>query len=96
MKIIETLKAGVKYLLETPDTNSRFVFLLHGVAASVGLVVLVVAFTLSPTKGEYPSMVMALSGGGAAAAIGRAATNYASSLKAKKEEKEEEKDNDAS
>lgn len=65
------LKAGVLYLLQQKDANSRFIFLLHGVAITAGTVALVVAFICAKDKASYPSMVLALGGSGVGAAAGR-------------------------
>jgi hypothetical protein len=68
------LKAGVMYLLNQAQANSRFIFLIHGVAVTLGTAALVVAFICAKDKASYPSMVAALGSSGGVAALGRWAT----------------------
>jgi len=69
------VKRFLRYLLETPDVNSRFVFLMHSAALCLCTIALCIAFIAAKNKEPYPTMVLALSGGGtAAAALGRGIT----------------------
>jgi hypothetical protein len=76
------LKAAVLYLLQQKDANSRFIFLLHGVAITAGTLALVTAFICAKDKASYPSMVMALGGSGGIGALGRWATKKTSAADA--------------
>lgn len=72
------LIAGVKYLLTVDQTNSRFVFLLHGIAVAFGTLLLVIAFCYGHgDKAGYPVMIAALTGGGGlVASAGRFLTKF--------------------
>lgn len=58
--------------------NSRLMFFLHGIIASVGTLVLVVAFIFAKDKTGYDYMVLALGGSGGIAAVGRYMTKKGS------------------
>jgi uncharacterized membrane protein YkvA (DUF1232 family) len=60
----------IKYLLSAPEANSRFVFLVQGVAAAICVIAVAVGFIVSPTDLAI-DMVMALLGGGFVASLGR-------------------------
>lgn len=72
--MLSSLKTGVKYLLEVTDTNSRFIFLVHGVMATLSMLFLSVVFVFAKDKSGYPEMVLALGGSGGVAAVGRMLT----------------------
>jgi len=73
----EKLKRFGRYLLETPDANSRFIFLVTGLFIALGLVALVIGFMYSHNE-RYPDMIYALGGaGGGGNALGRALTKFA-------------------
>lgn len=72
----EDIKKLLKYLLEQPEANSRFVFLLHGVASAVGMMIVCVAYAIPKFVGRElgPDMIMALASVTGVAALGRWAT----------------------
>lgn len=68
------MKDFIKMLLTQPDTNSRFIYLVHGVASSVAVIVLSVAFLFAKDRTGFPVMVTAAAGGGVGASVGRMMT----------------------
>jgi hypothetical protein len=68
------LKAGVLYLLNQAQANSRFALLIHAMGVAVGTVALVIGFLLCNNLARMPfysGMVIALGGSGGIAAAGR-------------------------
>jgi hypothetical protein len=61
------------------NVNSRMVFLLQGLGATIGVGILTVAFLFVHDRAAFPTMIGTLMGGGALAAVGRAATKYTGS-----------------
>ena len=61
----------VERAMTEPDINSRFIFLLHGIAATLCLLALTVGFIVAKDKTGYDMMVLAVGGSGGAAAVGR-------------------------
>jgi hypothetical protein len=75
------IKAGVMYLLNQAQANSRFALLIHAVGVAVGTVALVVGFLLCNNPARMPfysGMVIALGGSGGIAAAGRWMTKKSS------------------
>jgi len=69
------IKLFFKYLLEQPDANSRFVYLVHSLGVTLAMLVLVGAFIFAKDKTGYEAMVLAVAGGGGVAAgVARYAT----------------------
>lgn len=76
------IKSFVKYLLETPDANTRFALLLSVVVCCMSIFTLTVGFLFIPEKALFPAMVTSIGGVlGFGALIGRAAVRWAGSTK---------------
>jgi len=69
----QSLKALLKYLLEQPEANSRFIFLLQGIAGAICILIIGIAFVIPKVadKALFPDMVLALSACTGSAAAGR-------------------------
>jgi hypothetical protein len=72
--MVDKCKCFFKYLMETPDVNSRFIFLFHTVSSCLCVIVLSIAFMFVKDRSAFPTMVGAVGGTGVAAAFGRWAT----------------------
>lgn len=70
-RLVAWLMSWVGKCMEAPDVNSRLVFLVHGLVASIGTLFLVVMFAFAKDRTGYEGMVLALGGSGGAAAVGR-------------------------
>jgi hypothetical protein len=76
----QALMKFFKYLMETPEVNSRFAFLLSMGVCCLSITILTIGFLYSPDKSDYPTMVTAIGGVlGVGAVFGRAATKWANS-----------------
>jgi hypothetical protein len=76
---IDYVKTWFQKAMETPDVNSRLVFLAHGLGSTLCLLILTIAFVAAKQKESYPAMVLAVSGGSGVAAVGRFLTKKGSS-----------------
>lgn len=65
----------MRYLLETSEANSRFVFLLQGITTALAVLIVTIQFVRVETSPEgFVMMVATLLGGGAAIHMGRSMT----------------------
>jgi hypothetical protein len=64
-------------MMNVDHVNSRFVFLFNGSITGLAVLMLSIAFIAAKDKSGYPTMVMAVSGGGLGAAVGRFMTKKA-------------------
>ena len=67
----EYIKHWLERAMVEPDINSRFIFLFHGVTATICVVILTVAFIVAKNKDGYAIMAGTVGGSGVAAAAGR-------------------------
>lgn len=58
-------------LMSQPEWNSRFIFLVHGLASGIGVLVLTLGFLWSKDRSLYPDMILAVGGSGGMSAVGR-------------------------
>lgn len=65
------LKAFFNNLMSQPEWNSRFIFLVHGLASGLGILVLTLGFLCSKDRTLYPDMILAVGGSGGMSAVGR-------------------------
>lgn len=76
------MQAFLKFLLTEPDANSRFVFLLQGIATAISIQILTVAYVMAhdpSARDGFATTLMVLLGGGSLANLAKGYSKRVSS-----------------